>query len=778
MRKAIKKTLPMQVLLSSDGLQTEVKDNKRPKLKKVSSSITVLAIGCIMGMVGLIFPMIGLSGAAMVSEPFAEAWKAIPSELEDIAIAERTVFYDKTGAPFAELWDENRIELETLDEINSHSKEALINTEDKRFYEHNGFDFLGTLRAAATRHGGGSGITQQLIKNLLFYNLLGKEGSKESATEQTLDRKLQELKLAMEYEKKYTKDEILLKYFNTVSFGSPTVYGIETASRYFFNKPAKDLTLAESTALVGTAQNPVKYNMKNPEAKPFWTKRQKQVLDRMVAEKTITQAEAEKAKNTELVFSIQESSTGNCHSSKYPMYCEYTLEYLSKSPRLGETQEERDTIIARGGLQVTTHLDPVALETAERILKEGYGTTNRIVAPTAIVEPGTGGVLAIAQNRDWGVGEGRTELIAPNIPSGEGSTYKIFTLAAALNEGKTEEDLTFGSECPLQPGPDYDSPPGGFKNSNSCGLQGGVLDYKQATAFSSNTWYITLEMDIGVEAVKEFSRSVGLSAPDYMGPRSLAYTLGVVGNSPINLAAATATFANKGVYCPATPVVKISYSDGSVPAIPDTYNPELDSCRAVMSPHNAGVVLKAMRANVSGEVPGAFGLAGNIAGHDSGGKSGTNQEQNVAWIHITGRYSVFTNTYDMDRPANGVNGVWFRGYSRRWSDNTARQSASDILRELLAGKPNAPLAFDETDTTFDKTPLNESDFFTVPSVAGLPPEQAVSILQSVGIITNVSKEFKPLPAGYSQGVVVQQSIAAGEKLAKGTKKEIILFLGK
>lgn len=778
MRKKNEPNASLDELFKGSGIRTQEFKSKRIGFGgALGSFVKLTGITLAAALMLSIFPLMGVATAVMGVEPAVEVWKNTNAVLPKIIIAEHNYMYDKNGAVFAEFWTEDRIEVNSLDEISMYAQDALVSTEDKRFYDHIGFDIQGTVRSALTGSGGGSGITQQLIKNLQFYNLIGKEGSKKDAVEQSYTRKLRELKMALQYEEDHSKEEILLEYFNTVAFGGPTVYGIETASRYFFDKKASELTLAESAALVGSAQNPAKYNLAKDDAFNDWKKRQVIVLERMVAEGKITKDEADAAREEKLEIVLKETRGGNCYSSKYPIYCQYVNDFILDSERFGETLDDRKALLAKGGLHIQTSLDPKAMNTAEKILKEGYGVNNRVVAPTAIVEPGTGNVLAIAQNRDWGEGKGKTSIVVPTVPAGEGSVYKIFTLAAALNNGYTEDRLAFSSDCPLYPGPNYDSPPNGFKNSSSCALQGGYLNYKQAVAYSSNTWFVTLQMKIGVEAVKEFSKSVGLAAPDNIGPRSLSYTLGTVGNSPIDIAAAIATFSNHGVYCPATPLTSVKYGDGTEPGFPDTYNPENDACRAVMSPHNAGIVLKGMRANLSGEVPGAFGLSANIPGYDTVGKSGTNQNYNTTWAQLSAQYSIFTNAYDMDRPKNGIDGVYFRGYSRRWSDNTAKHSANDILRALLKDQKNIPLDYDNPDKNFVETVVNESDFFTVPSVVGMSPETALNYMRSIGITANVSKTVKGLPEGFTAGVIVEQSIPAGEKLSRGTSKEIILYIG-
>lgn len=734
----------------------------------------IVVLSVVAGGLFAVYPLIAVSGMIQASEKPIEYWKELPQTLEDVEIGQRNLIYDANGDVFAQTWAENRISVNSLDEISAHAINGLIATEDKRFYTHSGFDPIGTARAALS-NGGGSGITQQLVKNLQFYNMAGRD-KKGEAVEETMERKIRELKLSMGYEETHTKDEILLSYFNTVAFGGPNTYSIEASAQFYFGKSAKDISLAESAVLVGSVQNPAKYNLNSESTKKAYKQRQKAVLSRMVAEGFITQKEADKAYKQKLKLVFKKASSGNCASSKYPFYCDYVLETLKTSPKLAETQEERDAILEKGGLHIKTYMDPAGMDAANSQLKNDYGNDNRVVVPLSVVEPGTGGVSVIAMNRDYGKGDGKTVLNLPLNPSGTGSTYKMITLATALNNGFTEKDLTFSSQCPLFPGSNYDSPIGGFKNSASCKLQGGKLDYKKATAYSSNTWFVTLEMKTTVDKIKEFSKSVGLAAPDNISNRSLSYTLGTTENDTVAMAAAFATFANKGVFCPATPIVSYEYADGTSPVIPETYTPESDACRRVMSPHNAGIVLKAMRANVSGEVKNAFGLDFNVPGYETVAKSGTNELYNSSWVQMTGNYSMFVNMYDPVRFVSGIDYVKYKGRYARWSDHVAAHSAKNIFKQILDTNGYKGLDYDNPDTNLTLVPIEKRDYFTIPSVLGMEAAQALSALESLGITAHVSKDILPAPKGYQSGVIVEQSLVAGTQLPVGSKKEIIIYL--
>lgn len=766
---------------SFEDFFNEAKKKSRP-IKRKKTWVRVLSFLVfypliILGIAAVsIIPLfIALASSLPVIDAGIRTWEDIPSELDEIRIAEINTLYDVNGDVFAKVWSENRIELDSLDEISDNAINALIATEDKRFYEHSGIDILGTARALLTRSGGGSGITQQTIKNLRFYNQAGEEGEKEEAVEHSLSRKVEELKLSLAYEESHSKDEILLTYFNTVAMGTPNIYGIESASNFFFGKSAKDLTLNEATILVGTVQNPVYYDMRTDDGMYNAKVRQKDVLYRMVDEGLITQSERDEVEKEKLEFTMKSNFNGNCTASSNPNYCNYVMDTLRKSPKLGDTDEEREAIISKGGLEIYTYYDPKKTEIVQNILDKDFGRDNRIVSPVAVVEPGTGGVNVIAVNRGYGEDENNTTLNIPNLPTGTGSTFKMMTLAAALNEGYTEGALKFYSECPLYPGSSYDFPSGGFVNSVSCSLQGGLMDYQRATAVSSNTWFVTLEKMIGVLTVKDFASSVGLGAPDDITERSLSYTLGSVENTPIDMAAAFATFANEGVFCPATPIKEYQYEDGSKPRIPDNYDPNETACKRVMSPYAASIVLKAMRAATSKNIyPDAFNEFNYIEGDLAVGKSGTNELFNSAWAQVSSNASLFINIYDNVNLNNQVEYVRFRGEIVDWVYNAAARSGGDIMRALIAYDPPKPLNFNNKDTNTYQVPIELNDFFIVPSVIGMEPQNALDIMDSLNLKSYVSKDTVRAEGKIPPGVVVEQSIPAGTRLAKGTTKEMIL----
>lgn len=727
---------------------------------------------------------VGFNGLA----PLARYWVAADEKAPDSQTMQHTVMYDKNGDQFAEVWTEDRKEVDDLNKISPAMRDAMVSAEDKGFWEHGAIDIPSTLRSLVKRSGGGSGITQQLIKNRQYYDVNATDETRMEASAPTIARKLTELKMAMGYEKTHSKEEILLEYLNTVAIGAPNVYGVETASESLLGKKASDLTIAEAAALAGSVNNPSIYNLRQLEDKNVYDRvkqRQEYVLQRMLDDGKITRKQYDEAKAQKLSINIQPRA-GDCGASKYPFYCQYVMNYLQDYGALGSTPEDRARTINRGGLEIKTSLDPIMLQQLEDQIKGDWGVTNPKIQASAVVEPGTGHVLAIGANRDWGgdASKGQTQIVLADSPTQTGSTYKMMTLASALNEGYTEAQLnSISSACPWAK-PGFDVPTGGIGNSVSCAMQGGLKTYRQATAYSSNTWFVELESRIGVEKVKEFSKSVGLHVPDEINPRSASFTLGVTDNSPIDMAAAYATFNAKGVYCPATPVTSITRMDGKPLDTPDDWDGSKTACRSVMSPHSASIVLKAQDANINGtDIPARFGAKAAIPGYHTVGKSGTTDSfANLAWTQTTPWYTVFSNAYDpLGNFSSPMTYFVWRGYGNGPLAEPTMMTTRDFIAKNLAGKPDKRLDLNNTDDHWQKVDVTPADMITIPDVRGMSPNEALEAMKSIGLKAKVLKKTGATTdeknnSSWPAGTIVKQSIEPGSRLVKDSKKIVELTI--
>jgi penicillin-binding protein 1A len=456
-------------------------------------------------------------------------------------------------------------------------KQAVVSVEDKRFYSHSGIDPLGALRALwADLRGkrvvqGGSTITQQYVKNVY------------TSGERTLARKIREAVLASQLDRKVTKDEILYRYLSNIYLGGGA-YGIGAAAESYFKKPVNDLTASEAAMLAGLISAPSDFE---PRTNPTQAEINRVfVLGEMLSQGRIDPARHALAVQEKLFFPTSEQPTPpgpativyplELQSATRPYYVDLVRRYLSA--------KYGPDIVYRGGLKVETALDPRLQDFAEESVKKALnGTSPPLEMALATVEPSTGFVKAIVGGRDFS--KSQVNLALGNCPedyaapqdgpvcmSGggtgrqPGSAFKPITLAKAYEEG-------------IGPGRVY-SGPGQYTYPNCRGTgctvgnvesgSYGSISLKQATAFSVNTVYAQLILDVGVEETAEMANRLGVTMVDAEGiqpsgePYGPSLTLGAAETSPLDMAAAYSVFAARGLQYAATPVVKVTDASGRV----------------------------------------------------------------------------------------------------------------------------------------------------------------------------------------------------------------------
>ena len=448
---------------------------------------------------------------------------------------------------------------------------AIVSIEDYRFYEHGALDLRGTLRALVTNQAqggvvqGGSSITQQMVKLTLVAQADSK-AERVAATDDTLARKVRELRYAIAFEEQYSKDWILERYLNIAYFGDGA-YGIQSAARHYFDKNAKDLDLRESAMLAGLVKNPTGLDPTNsPDAA---RERRNVVLDRMAQLDVITPKQAAKTKKADLGLDAQPSDNG-CVNSRAPFFCDYVINTLMQDPSLGETKEERKQLLRSGGLTIRTTIDLRFQAAADRAVQEYTDPTDQVIGGVAMVEPGTGEVKAIAQSRPMGsdrdAGQTYLNYVVPQEVGDAagfqaGSTFKAFVLAQALMRGvqpSTTISVPAQEFIPERNFEDCDGPYGGPYNTviwdpANFDATGGTYNLYTGTQNSVNTFFANLEQLTGICKPYELARNMGVDLTDPDNERVPSFTLGVADVSPLEMAEAYATFAARGQHCDSRP---------------------------------------------------------------------------------------------------------------------------------------------------------------------------------------------------------------------------------
>ena len=508
--------------------------------------------------------------------------------------AEPTVVYDSEGNQIGSFYLENRQAVD-LDEISDYVIEGTVDTEDVRFYEHNGVDPQGIVRAIISNLTGGSEgastITQQLVRNTIL---------SDERYDQTLKRKVREAYIAVQMEKTYTKDQILNMYLNTIYYGHGA-YGIQVAAITYFNKDASDLTLAEAALLVGLPQAPSEYDPTvNPDAA---IERRNTVLDRMLAAGDITQEEHDEAVNTPLELNLGDPSADN--ESTYPYWNDYIMQLL-------EEDFSSDTIY-QGGLKVYTTLDPTCQQAAEEAVSEQLDSLNNDDLQQALVaiDPSNGYIKAMVGGRDYNTSQYN---LATQAKRQTGSSFKAYTLTAAIEEGMSPT-VTINCNSPLQVTSTW-------RVQNYGNSSYGTLTLAQATAVSSNTGYAQVAVEIGADKIVETAQKMGI---DEDLPSYPSLTLGTAGVPVIQMAEAYATLASGGVHHDPVAITKIEDRNGNV-----VYEHE-DSSEQVLTPSVAKAVTEVLETVITS------GTATNISYYKTfdqpvAGKTGTTEDYRDLWF--------------------------------------------------------------------------------------------------------------------------------------------------
>ncbi|MBK6762141.1 MAG: transglycosylase domain-containing protein [Micrococcales bacterium] len=584
-----------------------------------------------------------VAGFGKASEVAAEQIGSLPAVLATPPLPARTYMLDADGNRMATLFDENRIEV-PLNKISPNMQRAIVGVEDERFYEHHGVDVQGLIRAqlentaSGSIQQGASTLTMQYVRNVLV-TAARNEQEVEAALERTTARKLQEIRYAVQFERELPKDEILRRYLNIAYFGSGA-YGVEAASRRYFGHGADKMSVVEAATLAGIVQAPVGYDpLINPEDSET---RRNAVLAKMESLDYITPEQYQKAVAKPVKSYLEPKKISNgCAESKYPFYCDYAVKQILNDPNYGKTVQDREDFLKRGGLVIHTAMQPKAQAAATNAVMNTIPPKDPSKKGTAIamVNPPTGEVVALAQNRLWGTkGKGRTTYnYAVDQKDGgttgmqAGSTFKIFTLAAAMEAGFSPFTVLDSSDDKNFPAGPWGCTDGNYFGaytvSNS--TSSGQFNMLQGTAFSVNTYFVGLEQQVGLCRTVDIAQRTGMSLANGAElPLVQSFTLGSVEVSPLALATSYATMANHGVYCKPHAITRIVDEQSSEKKVVSKVDPQ---CRAAVSREVADSVTAILTHVVDGGIPGRTGAAMSL-GRDATGKTGTTDSSAAVWF--------------------------------------------------------------------------------------------------------------------------------------------------
>ncbi|MDX2706375.1 transglycosylase domain-containing protein [Streptomyces sp. PA03-6a] len=596
-----------------------------------------LGVSVLAGVVlaGIALPAAGALGLS--AKGTAAGFDSLPGELKRPPLSQSTRILDVKGDLIANVYSRDRTVV-GLGKISKSMQQAIVAIEDARFYEHGAIDVKGILRALnknAQEGGvseGASTLTQQYVKNV-FIEEAGDDPTKvQQATQQTIGRKIKEMKYAIQLEQELGKQKILENYLNITFFGEQA-YGVEAASRRYFSKSAKDLSLTESALLAGLVQSPSRYDPVNDpeEAK----KRRDVVLQRMADLKDVTQAEADAAKKKPLGLKISEPKNGCITAvNGAGFFCDYVRQVFLTDKAFGKTKAERAKRWDQGGLTVRTTLDPKAQRAVQDSISQHVYKSDDVATAVTLVQPGTGRVVGMGQSRPYGFKKNQTQInysVDRNMGGGAGyqpgSTFKPFTAAAALEKGmSTAQSYPSPYEMPYPDVTDCDGNRYTSKDKvpNESKSEVGPYGMREALAKSINTYFVSLEADAGLCDVTRMVNSLGITkrAGGTKLGLGASFTLGVNEMSPLKMAAAYATFANKGEYCTPVAIESITDANGKKLPVPKT------ECERAMSEQTASTINTLLK----GVVEDGTGQQAGLSDRDSAGKTGTTDFRYAAWF--------------------------------------------------------------------------------------------------------------------------------------------------
>lgn len=609
---------------------------------------------------GAMFPISGAAGLA--SNKMADSLAGTSADLIKGDLPSISTVTDSGGDPIAWLYDQQRVVVPS-DEISEAMKLAIIAVEDRRFGDHNGVDWRGTVRAAITNftagdvQQGASTIDQQLVKNYQFLVSADNDAERRAAIETTPARKIKEIRMALTLDEEMSKDKILSKYLNLVSFGNGA-FGVQTAAQTYFGVEAADLTVPQGAMLAGMVQSTSGFN---PYINPEDTKnRRDTVIGTMVETGAITPAEGAEYTAQPLGVLEQPASLprGCITAGDRGFFCDYVLDYLEQN---GLTRE----MIEQGGYTIRTTLDETVQANVQRSL-DTYGNPDGqgVAEVMSVVRPGKDShkVVAVASSRQYGLDLNDNETVQPQpfslMGDGAGSVFKIFTTAAAMEKGMgTDTTLSVPRRVQvsgLGAGGARGCPPAQYCVENA-GSYPDSLSVTDALAQSPNTTFVNLIKDVGVAPAVDMAVRLGLrsyerkgtgpggdSISGYVKKNNLgSFTLGPTAINPLELSNVGATLASGGVWCPPSPIETITDRTGKPVELAE---PE---CEQVVEPGLANTLSVAMSKDAVGA-----GTAANAAGTAGwtlpmSGKTGTTEaNRSSAFLGFTNHYAAATYAFN------------------------------------------------------------------------------------------------------------------------------------
>ena len=689
-----------------------------------ANATSLLICGLLAGVVvaAAAFPAVAMSGLA--AKAGAEEFANLPTELKQQTSPQMSRIYTADGkTQLAVMYDEYRSDV-PLKEISVNMQHAIVAAEDHKFFQHHGVDFKGLARAFVNNQQGGdqqgaSTLTMQTVRMSLSYQATS-PAEVVAATAKTNERKIAEMKYALELEKQISKEQIIERYLNIAPFGNAT-FGIYAASQVYFGKKPKDLDVAQSALLAGMVRGTSLYDPTTSKGYPLAVERRNYVINDMLALGYITADQATKAKAEKVPHTTRPIGNG-CTSvshNEWGFFCDYFQRWWLSQSAFGENSYERERRLKTKGYKIVTTLDTKAQASARQNILDETSDNSVHALLLAAIQPGTGKVRALSANRkyklptkanpnplssdpkkaDKGVQATYPNTTNPIVSGGgdikgyqAGSVFKMFTMVAALENG-------IGLDHVINTVPRYVSPlyrdsaapaacNGHYCPTNSSAKELGPFNMWTGFGKSINTYFVPLQEEVGAEKVVDVAKRFGITFREKndndLATQSAhdwgAFTLGVSASTPLDIANAYATLAADGMFCAPTPIESITTPEGK------KLNIGKPSCKRATDANVARKALDAARCPVGDSAQlgscGGNSTAGGAKGavkHPIFGKTGTTDSEKTSAL-VVGTTSIVVAGY-------AVNPDWPDHHDHIKHDQV-NPAVWNTVADYMRGKPS------------------------------------------------------------------------------------------
>lgn len=698
-----------------------------PKKKSLTlQRVLVLLLAYIMlavcgGVAASVLFVPGVIGANKAAKAVIPSLKVENVDFDVTSLPQKSTMYARDGSTvIATFYNQNRIVV-PLKKISKTMQQAVVAREDRRFWTHAGVDVQGVMRAFVQTYlvkgsqQGGSSLTQQYVKNVLLMQAIEDDDSiaQYHATEDTIARKIREMLISVQMEKKYSKAEILQGYLNIAQFGN-NLYGVETAAQRYFSVSAADLNVVQSATIAAITKNPSLYDPLVEENQKESENQRNIVLKLMLQEGYITQKQYTEAVNTPLkdTLKAQDVNVGCQDTGDYAYFCDFVVHRIQNSEEFGKTRAERNKLLQEGGLKIVTTLDVEAnstmMETARNTIPPDDPSGMEIAM--AAVKPGTGEVLSFGLNRYYDATPAAandptktSQNYAVDLADGGGSgwtigsSWKPINLIAWMEAGHSINDN-------LQTSTSY--PTTDFACSN---YSGGADSWNVSNAMgagtvnpespflglvrSHNTTQASMGAILKLCKVADTATELGYhdAATGETIDKTQVYTpsmmIGSVNVSPLTMASIFAVYASNGVQCNPIAINKVTGRDGKefkVPSANCHQAVDKDIIQTLAYTLNQGTVR-----------PDGAGWSFRLAdGRKSFGKTGTSEDLAVSGgSFIPNQIAAFAVVGDAQNPyTNRISNIAINGrYNSYWDGSTIAAPAVTNFFNSYISKKKIPI---------------------------------------------------------------------------------------